>query len=214
MSDVSLGSDDHITSFLMMSLLYRDTCDSYSMGDGERVVRNAHLEWLYASTLHHTKYALWLWRMISYAIAILSPKQSFEYIWNMTTNLKGGNNHNIPNDNCVEIQVQKIKKELQCQGANKSFQSAKMICMTTQVTEGIKEQLMKTTNIAKPGRTRACVDKSKDITAIIDCLRKNGHVKDIKWESFVNFKDPLVRINRQTLHGWIKDQKKIANIYL
>lgn len=39
-------------------------------------------------------------------------EDSFEYLWNMTVNLKGGIYNNIPNDNCVELQVNNIKREL------------------------------------------------------------------------------------------------------
>lgn len=82
-----------------MSLLLRDTCKAYQMGDGERIVRNAYMEWLYASAVKHSKYKIWLWRMITYIIVILDTKESFEYKWNMTVNLIGGIKNNIPNDN-------------------------------------------------------------------------------------------------------------------
>lgn len=65
--------------FSLMSLLLRDTIDSYKMGGGDRIVRNAYFEWLFASSLHHTKYTVWLWRMIAYVDAVLSPSESAEY---------------------------------------------------------------------------------------------------------------------------------------
>jgi len=89
-AETNSKTDNPVKCFLLMSLLYRDTCDSYSMGDGNRIVRNAYLEWLYASSMGHTKYKIWLFRMITYVFAILSPKQSVEYKWNVTVNLKGG----------------------------------------------------------------------------------------------------------------------------
>lgn len=152
-----------VKCFLFMSLLYRDTCDSYHMGDGDRIVRNAHLEWIYASALKHTKYKIWLFRMLTYIISILNPQQRFEYIWNMTVNLKGGIGKNIPNDNCVEIQVHNIKSQLNTQGSNKSFESARQICMTTQVVDAIKENLMATTRTTVSKRSRPAVDKTKDM---------------------------------------------------
>ena len=84
-----------IQCFLQMSLILRDTCNAYRMGDGDRIIRNAYFEWLYAGGMNHTKYKLWLWRMIAYVIAILNEEQSFEYKWNMTVNLKGGIQNNI-----------------------------------------------------------------------------------------------------------------------
>lgn len=62
-------------SLLQMSLLLRDTIDSYKMGDGDRIVRNAYFEWLYASSLHHTKYTVWLWRMIACRRCFISSRK-------------------------------------------------------------------------------------------------------------------------------------------
>lgn len=117
-----------VASFSRMAFLYRDTSDSYRMADGDRIFRNAKLEMLYAYSLKHTKYRLWLWRMLSYELAILSPCEAFDYKWNTCTNLQGGIGRNIPNDNAVELQVGEIKKRLQREGSNKSFESAQLIC--------------------------------------------------------------------------------------
>lgn len=210
----SSTSHNPVQCFLFMSLLYRDTCDSYRMGDGERIVRNAYFEWIYASALKHTKYRIWLFRMITYVISILSPEKSFEYKWNMTVNLKGGTGKNIPNDNCVEIQVHNIKSQLNCQGSNKSFESARKICMTTQVVDAIKEQLISTTRTVRSKNNRPAVDKSKDIDAIANCIRSKGCVKDMHWPSFSNFKDPLSVVNACDLHSWVNQQKNVANLYM
>ncbi|XP_053388276.1 uncharacterized protein LOC128551443, partial [Mercenaria mercenaria] len=209
-----VDSSNAVKNFIFMALLFRDTCDSYKMGDGERIVRNAHFEWLYDSAVKHSKYKIWLWRMISYVISILGIKESFEYKWNMTVNLKGGICNNIPNDNCVELQVGNIKRELNTQGANKSYESAKMICMTTQVVDAIREQLIRTTKTARSKRDRPAVDKSKDIICMIQCLRQQGYVKGITWKSFSTYRDPLQCVDADELHSCINKQKKIANLYL
>lgn len=206
--------DKPIASFFRMSLLYRDTCDAYKMGDEDRIMRNAKFAWVYDSGLSHSKYKIWLWRMITYVNSILPPDQAFEYKCNMTVNLKGGIYNNIPNDNCVELQVRNIKKELITQGANKSFRSAKTICMTTQVIDGIKEQLMHTTKTTKSSRSRPDVDKTTDIMTMVNSLRSKGPVTDLSWGSFSKFKDPLHQINVLKLHEWINDHKNIAGLYM
>lgn len=53
------------------------------------------------------------------------PRDSFEYKWKVCQNLMGRFDQNIQNDNCVELQIGKIKKQLNTQGANKSFNSAR-----------------------------------------------------------------------------------------
>lgn len=112
-----------------MSLLHRDTCDSYRMGDGERIILNVYFEWLFAAGRKHSKYKLWLFSTLCY-IYLLSPEQCFEYKWNTTINLKGGTGQCFPNDNCVELQVHTFKSQLNTQGSNKSYKSAKQICVT------------------------------------------------------------------------------------
>ncbi|XP_065928085.1 uncharacterized protein [Magallana gigas] len=210
-STLTKRSDSVVSSFIRMALLLVDTCDAYRMGDGERCLRNAKFEWMYAGALGHTKYKLWLWRYIAYIVAILSPKESFEYKWNICQNLMGGVDQNIPNDNCVELQIKKIKSQLNTQGSNKSFNSAKVVTMSTQVIDNMKQKLMQVNNTVRAGRKRPQVDKSVDIGRIAECVLKNGHgvVKD--WPSFSKFKDPLSKLDPKSLHQWMDKQKKIAS---
>ena len=48
---------------------------------------------------------------------------AYEYKWNCSANLCGGIDHNIPNDNLVELLVQAVKKKVYAQGANASYDS-------------------------------------------------------------------------------------------
>lgn len=112
-------------SFMKNALLLRDTYDAFSMCDGERIVRNAKFEFLCADVRKHTKYKLWLWRFVAYIIALLSPKQAYEYMWNCASSTTGGGvGKNIPNDNLVELMVQLVKKKLREQGSNFTYASA------------------------------------------------------------------------------------------
>lgn len=107
-----------------------------------------------------------------------------------------------------------IKSQLQSQGSNKSFESAKNICLTSQVIEEIKEQLIKTTHFYKTKRFRPPVDNIKDIELIVECLTKNGPIKELTWPAFEHFKDPIKSNDVNKLHDWIKHQKIVANEYL
>ncbi len=203
--------DSPLPSFLRMALLLHDTFDAYRMGDGNRAMRNAKLEMLYAGPIHHTKYQLWLWRMLAYDMALLTPREAFEYRWNMTVNLEGGEGKNIPNDNSVEIQVHKLKSQLMTQGANKSFKSAKIIAMTTQTIDLMKTTVMKACRTVKSSRKRKTVDKSKDIQSIAKCFMSQSNLAELSWKSFSKFRDPLNCQDADKLHEWIKEQKRIAS---
>lgn len=200
-----------VASFSRMAFLYRDTSDSYRMADGDRIFRNAKLEMLYAYSLKHTKYRLWLWRMLSYELAILSPCEAFDYKWNTCTNLQGGIGRNIPNDNAVELQVGEIKKRLQREGSNKSFESAQLICKTNQIIAQITKNLQKVNASQVRSRQRAAVSKLKDIKTLVEeILEAKVLESDTKYGSFVNYKDPLARLPMAEFHKWVNVQKDIA----
>lgn len=151
--------------------------------------------------------------MISYIIALLSPRESFEYKWNISTNLVGGVDKNIPNDNCVELQVKTIKNQLKTQGANKSFNSARTITLTTQVLDDVKMSLLKENNNVRSSRVRPGVDKRTDIMTIANCILNmcNGQLTDLEWKSFTKFKKHLESIDALKLYQWIVENKIITN---
>lgn len=88
----------------------------------------------------------------------------------MCVNLKGAIGNNIPNDNCVQLQVRNIKAQLNTQGVNKSFDSANKVCMTSQIVEDIRENMIYKTKSVKSRRSRPKVDTTKDISVIVKCF--------------------------------------------
>lgn len=135
--------------------------------------------------------------MISYTIDLLSPRESFKCKWNISTNLVGGVDKNIPNDNCVELQVKTIKNQFKTQGANKSFNSSKTITLTTQVLDDVKMNLIKENNTIRLSQVRPGVDKRTDIMAIANCILSMGNLQltDLEWKSFMKFKKPFESID-------------------
>lgn len=202
-----------IASFCRMAYLYRDTVDAYKMADGNRIFRNAKLEMLYAYSLKHTKYRLWLWRMLAYEMALLSEREAFDYKWNTCTNLSGGIRRNIPNDNAVEIQVGEIKKRFQREGPNKSFASAQLICKTNQITTKIAKNLQRETTSKVRSRKRPAVDKMKDIKTMVEEIQfAKVFDSSTKYVTFKNYLDPLARLDMGEFHKWVQDQKAIAAV--
>lgn len=47
-------------------------------------------EMMCADVANHSKYKLWLWRLLAYECALLSPREAFEYKWNCSSNIHGG----------------------------------------------------------------------------------------------------------------------------
>lgn len=204
-----------VASFCQMGFLYRDTGDAYKMADGNRIFANAKLEMLYAFSLKHTKYRLWLWRMLAYEIALLTPCEAFDYKWNTCVNLSGGVGKNIPNDNAVELQVGEIKKRLQREGSNKSFHSAQTICKTTQITEKVFQNLQKENNSHVSSKERPEVRKMADINLLVQEISEaNVFSEDTNFGTFVDYKDPLARLDVSKFHNWVKEQKKVASVLM
>ncbi|XP_070545028.1 uncharacterized protein [Ptychodera flava] len=201
------------SAFLKCGLLLLDTADAYAMADGDRIFRNAKIEMLIDHLQGHTKYKLWLWHMIAYEKSLLSPREAVEYKWNTTVNLKGGIGHNIPNDNMVEIQVHTIKEKLRAQGANVSYQSAKISACTTQIADEIRDNLAKQAHVKVKEHKIKKPDKSVDINKMATVLMKSKmfNVSGNEVAGFAGFKDPFERIDIAKLYGWISNQKKKAH---
>ena len=79
-------------------------------------------------------------------------------------NDNGGIDRNMSNDNFVEIQLKVIKQHVSRQGPNKCFNSAQLVCKTTQIVSEVKKGLRKESGGHVAGKARPDVDQSRDIT--------------------------------------------------
>ena len=201
-------------SFVKMAFIARDTWDAYRMGDGDRVLRNAKLEFLYAFGTWRSKYRLWLWRQTANDIALLTEREAYEHRWNVSVSLEGGIGKNIPCDDLCELQVRRIKKALATQGPNKSFESARFLCHTSQVIDELLLNLQRQSHGHRSGRGRSAVDKSGDVFRIARELQSSGFDEQVKHDSFQTFVDPLSRIQMVKLCEWVEEKKKHAKEYL
>ncbi|XP_052684053.1 uncharacterized protein LOC128164304 isoform X4 [Crassostrea angulata] len=202
------------SSFMKAALILRDTCDAYEMGDGNRIFLNAKFEMLYANVAGHTKYQLWLWRMMAYEQAILTPKQAFEYKWNTTANLNGTIDGNIPNDTLVDICVQLVKKKIKEQDSNFTFDSAKNTALSCQIQDELRESNRHQVSITPFGKSRTKARKSSDINLMLTELMAGNIFKNIQGRQFKNFKnmkDVFEKVNLHKLYIWISKQKKRAS---
>ncbi|XP_033734347.1 LOW QUALITY PROTEIN: uncharacterized protein LOC117323316 [Pecten maximus] len=206
---------DHIALyrayFMKCALLLRDTQDAYSMGDGDRLAENAKFQMLLSGIGNHTKYQLWLFRFLANCHCLLSPKDAYEYKWNITTNLKGGTGHNIPNDNLVEILVHRLKVKLQAQGANVTYASARKAAMSLQVQDEIKENMMAQCEMKPKGTSRTATSMRTDINLITNELVAENvfdYIPGRQFENFKNFTDLFAKVKIMELHKWITKQKE------
>ncbi len=193
-------------SFMRWALLLRDTENAYAMCDGDRVFRNAKFEILLCDAQNHYKYRIWLFRLLAYEKSILTPREAFEYKWNIAVNTKGGIGKNIPNDNLVELKVRALKERLRGQGANVSFQTACVALHTMQINDETKNNLAREAGYSLRSGEHKVASKEKDIKIMV------GEIMAAKGAYYPNFKfkDPLSKVKVDELHQWMTKQKELC----
>jgi hypothetical protein len=198
-------------SLMKCLLLLKDTNDGYCMGDGDRIMINAKFQMLLSGVTRHTKYQIWLFRFLAYYFCILSPKDAYEYKWNCTANISGGNGHNIPNDNLVEIMVHRLKQKVRTQGANVTYESARKAALSLQVQDEIKSNLMQEVNTKPKGTSRSETSKSVDIELMIGELKKAEIFEFLpgrQFNAFPSIQDLFAKVKVVDFHKWIQSQKE------
>jgi hypothetical protein len=166
-------------SLVYMLLLLRDLWNAYKMCDGDRIFRDLKLALLYFYPTGHSKYRLWVWRMLAYNTSVLSARKAFEYRWNMCANTSGGISSNIPDDNLVELHVKKLKDLLRQQGSNVTFQSASTAASTMQFLDKVKENLNQQCKVVNSvcHPYQKPVDKEVDVVKLA-CEINRGRVSE------------------------------------
>ncbi|XP_056015210.1 uncharacterized protein LOC125675873 [Ostrea edulis] len=204
-------------SLMKCLLLLKDTNDGYCMGDGDRIMANAKFQMLLSGLTHHTKYQIWLFRFLAYYHCILSPRDAYEYKWNCTANLSGGNRHNIPNDNLVEIMVHRLKEKVRTQGANITYESARKAALSLQIQDQIKCNMMQEVKMTPKGTSRTETSKKVDVELMIDELKKAeifDYLPGRQFNAFSSFQDLFSRVKVVDLHKWIQSQKEALSYEL
>lgn len=203
--------DLYRASLMKCLLLLKDTNDSYSLGDGDRIMTNAKFQMLLSGVTRHTKYQIWLFRFLAYYSCILSPRDAYEYKWNCTANLSGGIGHNIPNDNLVEIMVHRLKEKVRTQGANVTYESARKAALSLQIQDQIKSNMMQEVNMKPKGTSRTETSKKIDVELMIEELKK-AEIFDVlpgrQFNAFPSFQDLFSRVKVVDLHKWMQNQKE------
>jgi hypothetical protein len=118
----------------------------------------------------HSKYRLWLWRMLANYHVTLSSRKAFEYKWNVSVNILGGVGNNIPDDNLVELHVRWLKELLKAQGANVTYDSAKLAFASIKYVKELKDCLLDATESRRRYTRRSAVSKDNDCAKLASVL--------------------------------------------
>lgn len=123
---------------LSMGLLARDFRDSWKEGDGSRSLRLWKFLLLHFKQSGHHKYAYEAFRLLAHVHVILTPKQSFELMWNRVCSIRNGLAHNIPLDLQMEHLNRIFKDDLKTFHSHLAEQS---VCKTANAAGPVNEML-------------------------------------------------------------------------
>lgn len=115
----------------------------------------------------------------------------------------------------MEMNVNAIKQKLRSQGANVTYDSARVIAVSSQVQDDIKQNIIRQCG-SHFGSARPPVSKVMDIALIIQEAEKGQLMKTILGREgvFANFVDPFQRVVPTAFHKWISAQKQRAKFEL
>lgn len=113
------------------------------------------------------------------------------------------------------MNVNAIKQKLRSQGANVTYDSARVIAISSQVQDDIKQNFIRQCG-SHFGTARPPVSKVMDISLIIREAEKGQLMKTILGREgvFANFVDPFQRVVSTAFHKWISAQKQRAKFEL
>ena len=167
----------------------------------------------------HPKYALAAFQMQANILALLTPREAHQLIWNRTVNNNGGRGRNISLDLKLE-QINHFTKELlKNLGPNISEAAANRSSKAVKNVGEILESLDKSLSITKPSGHHKVKKREKDFAAILRQLHEKAKVftcdpsnPERQYQEFPNFlRDILKKINYSKLNNWITEQKKLLS---
>lgn len=94
---------DYILLLFKLTALLKNLDTAIDMGDGGRSVRSSKYELPIFNRTDKIKYVIGCVHLIALTEETLSPEQRHRLIWNRTVNVQGGKNHNIANDEYLEM---------------------------------------------------------------------------------------------------------------
>lgn len=176
-SPIPSGTDgvfNYSRVLMSQGLLARNFRDSWKEGDGPRSMRLWKFLLLHYKQSGHTKYAYEAFRLLARINVTLTPKQSFEMMWNRVCNTHNGSGHNIPLDLQMEHMNRVFKDDLKTFHSHLSEKSISKTANAASAIDtilGVFDKHMKVT--PDPG-THTQPDQTSDVTIIVKTLVDAG----------------------------------------
>jgi hypothetical protein len=203
---------NYATNFLKFWLLRKISVVATRSGDGMRILRH----WKYAMLLYHQahkiKYRLEAFLLIAGTLALFSPRQSHQVIWNRFINLSGGRGRNLDGDYVMELLNKYAKSRVKLIGPNHSPQTVLRIGKTMMFCHNISRNLEQEVGAAAVSRDHTAQDVTSDLEKLVSELQKATVFRRIPRRAHISFpnepSDIFSQFDVVDFHRWMSSKKK------
>lgn len=200
---------------LSIGLFIRYFDDAVKEGEGQRIVRCWKFLMLIFKAHGHPKYALAAFQIQANILAILSPREAHQLIWNRTVNNKGGRGKNISLDLKLE-QINNFTKELlKNLGPSITEKAANRSSKAVKNVDKIIQSLDESLSIARPTGHHKMQKRDKDFAIIVSQLHEKAQVfrydlsPERQYQEFPCFSRNFIKkLNYSKLNKWLTEQKQ------
>ena len=211
------GVHDYAKDTLVLGLLLMEFNDSIREGDGDRIIRCwKFLLPLFKST-KRTNYSIEAVTLLAQYHYLFSPRMAVQLAWSRTINTHGRTGKNISCDLHLEHLNRVAKNALGGLSSNITEKSVERIGKTVGGMSNLSRRFDVDNNVPTPSDYHTKKPKHKDVTMMVDQLRKSKVFKFQDGRCHLHFKNfasnPCKAINKRELKEWMDGQIKKLIMY-
>ena len=211
------GVHDYAKDTLVLGLLLMEFVDSVREGDGDRIIRCwKFLLPLFKST-GRTNYSVEAVTLLAQYYYLFSPRMAAQLAWSRTVNTHGHTGKNISCDLHLEHLNRVAKNALGGLSSNITEKSVERIGKTVGMMSNLSHQFDMHNNVPTPSNYHTRKPKRKDVTMMVDQLRKSKVFKFQDGRCHLHFKkfssNPCKAVNKEELKVWMDGHMKKLVMY-
>ena len=199
-----------------LAALVSEFTDTWSEGDGERILRCWKIFMLHFHAERRTKYALEVLRL-QLQLATLSPYLVHQLTWGRFVHTRGGPGMNIPCDLHNEHVNKLFKEVISNIGANFTEAASTRAARAVTTLAHMAERFDSQTGIHPEATAHTTKSDEADVLSGVKVLQQREVLKIHPGRSHHKFPkmstNPLRSLNSEKLHLWIKDKVKHHSKY-
>lgn len=210
--DIGDGVYNYARELCHFGALVMEVKDSWSEGDGPRMIRCWKLLMPHFKAAGHPKYALEALRLQMQVNATLSPNLAHQVVWNRFVNVRGGQGKNIPCDLHNEHMNKLLKNVITNMGSNLTDKALNRAARTVTLLDVISQQFDAQSGVPHRTSSHSTISDTDDVKKVMATVLKNKLLTPLgkrEHRCFPGMKlNPLHKWNVEKTHSWITTKKK------